>query len=292
MTSSKPLPNLQVRDEIPGPSDRVSLDKDRIEEDARYALGVARSYINALPGGIDGLRHKSVIEFGPGLHFAAALILRCWGAAQVTVADRFLARFDVEYHVPLYQRIASILKMEDSNTITEPLDRCAAERSHLSDCVRTFDIPLEKLCEDAPDQFDVTLSNAVLEHLYHPLRAMQSLQRISRTPSVGLHQVDFRDHRDFSRPLEYLLLDEFSFHEMLTERNGECGNRLRPDEMQAMFVQAGFHNVHFTPDIWSKADYLDDFIPRLRTSVSSPYSDIDPARLAVISGRFMLKKSA
>jgi len=290
MTSSKPLPNLPLKDESPPSSDRAPLDKERIEQDAQYAIGAAHSYVNGIPDGITGLPGKSVIELGPGSNFGAALILRCWGAGRVTVADRFLARFDVEYHVPLYQRIASILKTEDSNTITEPLDRCAAERSHLSDYVGTFNIPLEKLSEVAPDQFDVTLSNAVLEHLYHPLHAIQSLQRISRTPSVGLHQVDFRDHRDFSRPLEYLLLDEFSFHEMLTERNGECGNRLRPDEMQAMFVQAGFHNVHFTPDIWSKADYLDDFIPRLRASTSSPYSDIESARLAIVSGRFMIKK--
>jgi hypothetical protein len=101
-----------------------------------------------------------------------------------------------------------------------------------------------------------------------------------------LHQVDCRDHRDFSRPLEYLLLDEFSFHELLTERNAEFGNRIRPDELLAMFDENDFDEVELSPNMWAENDYLEEFVPRLRAARSSPYSDINVERLRPICGLF------
>ena len=98
------------------------------------------------------------------------------------------------------------------------------------------------------------------------MQALRSLAGISARESVGLHQVDFRDHRDFSRPLEYLLLDEFSFHELLQGCHAECGNRVRPDAMEAMFREAGFRSSVFHPNMWAEQAYLSEFLPRLRAA--------------------------
>ena len=69
---------------------------------------------------------------------------------------------------------------------------------------------------------------------------------------IGLHQVDFRDHRSYDRPLEYLLMDEFSFVELLQQERGGCGNRLRPHQMDGLFRRAGFSEHRFRAEYVGK----------------------------------------
>jgi SAM-dependent methyltransferase len=262
---------------------------EEIEHDANYAVQVARSYIGELPGGAAALQQKSILELGPGRNFGSALILRSWGAKQVAVADRFLVRFQADYHAPLYRRIAAIVREQPERVFLDPLYDCAAKCAHLPLYITALEVPLEKLSEIAPERFDITLSNAVLEHLYDPLRAIQSLSALSRPGGIGLHQVDFRDHRNFAKPLEYLLPDEVAFKQMLKVHHGEYGNRIRPHEMYAMFV-ANFEVVKFNPNAWIDSRYLEDFIPRLRACRNSPYYDIDVTRLSELGGRFFVAK--
>ena len=263
----------------------------RIEADAQYALRIAKGYVSKLPGGIYGLKKKAVLELGPGLNLGTALLLRCWGAGEVAVADRFLVRFQPTYHPRLYRRLSELIRDDEYDADTEPFDKSATAGRHLERFLTLIETPLERLGETAALRFDLTLSNAVLEHVYHPLLAIRSLANISRHGSLGLHQVDCRDHRDFSRPLEYLLLDEFSFHALLTDSHSECGNRIRPDELMAMFGESGFADVQFMPNMWTDPDYLEQFMPRLRAARSSPYFDIEVERLRPISGLFKLTKN-
>jgi SAM-dependent methyltransferase len=271
---------------VPANYGSVFADDARLDADARYALQVAKGYVSKLESGASAIKDKSVLELGPGLNLGTALILRSWGAREVSVADRFLVRFQPMYHPRLYRRISALLRDEEDWIDTEPLDRCAAANQHLTKYVTPIEVPLEKLGDVTGARFDFTLSNAVLEHVYHPRLAIRNLAQVSRPGSVGLHQVDCRDHRDFSRPLEYLLLDEFSFHELLTERNAEFGNRIRPDELLAMFDENDFDEVELSPNMWAENDYLEEFVPRLRAARSSPYSDIDVERLRPICGLF------
>jgi 2-polyprenyl-3-methyl-5-hydroxy-6-metoxy-1,4-benzoquinol methylase len=154
----------------------------------------------------------------------------------------------------------------------------------------SLECSLENLPQTAGSNFDVILSNAVLEHVFDPLQAAKSLFALSATAGVGIHQVDFRDHRDFGRPLEYLLMDEFSFVTMFHERHGECGNRVRPHQLAAMLDEAGFSTVEFRANMWVEETYLTTFFPRLRGAVSSPYSAFDIESLRVVSGQFLLRR--
>jgi len=102
--------------------------------------------------------------------------------------------------------------------------------------------------------------------------------------------VDFRDHRDFSRPLEYLLLPTDEFEAMFTERHGECGRQMRPAEMQDALQRAGFTVRHFSPNIDAATDYLADVAARLKDTATSPYRNWTADQLKVVSGRFHLRK--
>jgi 2-polyprenyl-3-methyl-5-hydroxy-6-metoxy-1,4-benzoquinol methylase len=86
----------------------------------------------------------------------------------------------------------------------------------------------------------MVVSIAVLEHLYDVESAFNHLSRVTKPEGLGSHMVDFRDHRDFSRPLEYLLMGENEFYGKFKATHGEIGNRYRPKEMQDLLESAGF----------------------------------------------------
>jgi SAM-dependent methyltransferase len=259
-------------------------------EAAKYAVRIAKSYVEALPGGLNGLGGKSVLELGPGTSFATALILRCWGAGAVAVSDRFLSPFRPSYHVPIYRTVLELLREQNPACHVAPIEHCIAAETHATSAITAVHASLEMFEKDATQKFDIVLSNAVFEHLFSPLRAFRGLWNITADGGVGLHQVDFRDHRNFDRPLEYLLLDEFTFVEMLQEVHGECGNRLRPHQMEAMFKKVGFSTVRFRPNLWATEEYLTDLVPRLRRTPESPYQGIGAERLREISGQYELRK--
>lgn len=295
---SKPPEELSVASSIDAttvPVNQMVLETDpeRIKRDAKYAIDVAKSYVSQMPDGRTFLANKEFVELGPGVNFGTALVLLCWGARRATVSDRFqhhLGSFQADYHIPVYREIVTMLRAEEPSVDLQPLEDVINGSKHEVGRLFCDTTPLEKLAEKYPEAFDITLSNAVFEHLYHPRKALDSLRRATRMGGMGFHQVDFRDHRDFSRPLEYLLLDEFSFHEMLEERHCECGNRIRPDEMLALFRDVGFDDVEFIPNMWAPQEYLLDFVPRLKAAGFSPYADISLDRLQVISGRFVVKR--
>ena len=264
--------------------------EETIIEDAKYALQVANSYINRLPEGKESLKNKSVLELGAGKNLGTALILISWGARQVTVCDRFLFQFRKDYHVRVYKEILRFLEEAGDIVNINALQTCIEGEEHITAELRYEQIALEDLANKYQNEFDISLSNAVLEHLYNSLRALQSLYSSMKKGGIGHHQVDFRDHRDFSKPLEYLLLDEFSFHELMTKCRCSCGNRLRPHQMLAMFTQSGFKNVAFEVNMWAEPDYIAEFVLRLRQARISSYSDMDPRFLQDISGMFKIKK--
>jgi hypothetical protein len=268
----------------------VTADAERAQRDAKYALDIAHSYVEQMPEGRAFLAEKTIVEFGPGINLGTALILACWGARQVTVCDRFQVSFQHNYHVPVYKAIIDLLLKESSAVNISPLRTVLERGSHITPELRSEACALEELAERYPCTFDISLSNAVFEHLYHPLQAFNSLYSCMSQGSRGYHQVDFRDHRDFTKPLEYLLIDEFSFHVMMRDRHCECGNRLRPHQMRSMFENAGFSQVEFYPNMWAEPTYLEDFIPRLRASGMSSYSHLDTDLLKIVSGRFVVVK--
>lgn len=262
---------------------------DRITDDAEYAVTCARSYVAGIPGGRNGLQGRTVLEIGPGPSFATALILKAWGASTVVVSDKYLVRFNPQYHGALYREIAKRLLTEDDTTDVTALEKCS-QAGHIQEHIRFCELALEEMKREFSGFFDITLSNAVLEHLYSPNQAIAGLYAIMANGGFGLHQVDFRDHRNFDRPLEYLLLDEMSFAQLFGRCHGECGNRIRPFQMEWMFRQAGFKDVAFQTNLEVTSEYLADFLQRLKMSPISLFARIDTKALIPIGGRFVVRK--
>jgi hypothetical protein len=105
--------------------------------------------------------------------------------------------------------------------------------------------------------------------------------------------MDFRDHRDFSRPLEYLLSSEKEFAREFEESLGQYGNRYRPHEMQEFLEKAGFEVREFRDsDVYTEEEYLTEFMRRLRKTRKSRYRNCPAENLRVLSGRFVTVKKS
>jgi SAM-dependent methyltransferase len=161
-------------------------------------------------------------------------------------------------------------------------------RADVADALRRVEAPLEEAPLDA-DSIDLVISNAVLEHLYDLPRALAALWRITRPGGVGLHQVDHRDHRDFDRPLEYLLASDDDFRRLFDRCHGECGNRHRPDEVADAFRAAGLDVLDVAGNVFAEPAYLRRFLPRLRAA-RSRYRGWPAEGLRVVSAFFRVRR--
>jgi len=260
-----------------------------LEHDVHYAIQVADNYFIHLPTGASFLKNRVVMEAGPGINFGTALIFACYHA-RVIVTDMYLAPWDENYHPALYSLLREKLSKERPGLDMTPLDTLIARGKYTPDIITCLSTPLEDLSVVSGESIDIIFSNAVIEHLHDPLQAFREMERITRHKGRGFHQVDFRDHRDFDRPLEHLLMNKNSFEELFATQHGECGNQYRHNEIRHFIEDAGFIVERFIPNMFASDSYLDEFIPRLRACEEYGYRTESRDILRVISGQFHMYK--
>jgi SAM-dependent methyltransferase len=230
------LYGLRVRLGLAAPANQAisGLTESEIATQAQYALDTARSFHRQLAG--RDVAGKALLELGPGANFGAVMTLaEMTGAGAVAVCDRFLTPWNADYHGRLYDRLADML---DTAGFPNNRLRRAARDGHQT-TVATYAVGIEDI-PAADRSVDLIVSQAVLEHLADYPAAFRQLHRITAPGGIGLHQVDFRDHRDFTRPLELALLSEPAYRRLFAASKGECGARLRPVEMARLLEAAGF----------------------------------------------------
>ena len=251
-----------------------------------YALQVADFYIGEVPGGRAALHGAHVLELGPGASLGTAVVLACHGAS-VTVADRFLAPWDPEYHAPFFRALAARLQRERPELDRTPIEALLAARRWVPAGVTGLPHGSEDLHEVPERRFDVVLSNAVFEHVHDVPATLANLARITRPGGCGIHQVDFRDHRDFARPLEFLCLDSASFGALFAQCQAECGNRWRSTALATAFRDAGFELHALSPNLFAEESYLTDVRPRLHAD----FAGLPPEELRVLSACITVRRA-
>lgn len=288
--------------------------EERIQKDIDYAFGIFNHYLGVFPR--DKVTGANVCELGPGNNLGISLLFKCLGANQVHVVDKYLKPWDAENHPAFYRELAQrcLDKFPDANV--DPLLK-TAEQGHEAAPLNIWKDDAEILSGIPDSSLDFCGSWAVLEHLYEPERAFARIGEVTRRGGIGLHQVDFRDHMDFSRPLEFLLY-EFRWNKMpdretmiwLAERLhddrkmfadkdwaqnlirrtcGWYGNSYRHLEYNSLWQKNGFKILNFEANLFAEDAYLDDFIPRLRKS-GAPAQSLGKEELKVVSGLYFVKK--
>ncbi len=274
--SSLPV-NYQVR----------NVDKDSIIRDVENALA-AVEYARHITGDIGSLEEKTFLEVGPGCNYGRAVVFACLGA-KAHVVDPYLAEWDGDYHQEFYDTLLNSLAKNDAVADLTPLRGLVEAHRFLDSSIVRYEAALEYL--NAPScYFDFVLSTSVIEHLYNPEAAFRELFRVTKPGGLGYHSVDFRDHLDFSQPLESLLMPDDEFEREFGFRHGECGNRLRPNELAEIIELAGFEISSFQPSQHVERDYVRHFVPRLQSAVGSRYRSLSQSELLVLVGDYRLRR--
>ncbi len=270
-------------------SERQANSPAAIEEAARHAFQIGCSHLDKVStwmrrpaAGLD------VLELGPGPNFGSVLTLAAMGA-RVAVADRWLPQWDSAYHGPVYARLAELIEAGLPGCDTTPIRALVAAGAHLPGIVTTY--PDAELLTGAPaDGFDLVLSNAVFEHIVGVESAARCLYAVTRPGGTNVHQIDFRDHRDFSRPLEYLLMTPDQEAAWLRQTDYHCGTQRRAGAYVSAFRSAGFELVRAHVSLTADPAYLADFVPRLRACSGASLQDVDVAELEELSTGYVLRK--
>ncbi|MCB9109940.1 MAG: methyltransferase domain-containing protein [Anaerolineales bacterium] len=262
---------------------------ESLQRDLEYAVQIGLNFIKRLPDGVKSLPGKAVLEIGPGINFGSTLLMATFGA-KVMVSDLYLSPWKAEYHPKFYALLRSWVKENYPQTDISPIDRILDSGGYPPESIGCYSTPLEELAGIMDESVDIILSNAVFEHLANPEQAFRQLARVSKPGALGYHQVDFRDHNNFSRPLEYLLIADEAFSIEFKQTHGERGNRYRPHEYWEFFEEIGFEVQRFVPSSFADDSYLADLLPRLRSANGSKYKDAPIDELKQISGLFCLKK--
>jgi hypothetical protein len=254
--------------------------QDQIEEAAIYGFNLTRHYLEVMRAHGCDVEGTRFLELGPGRNLAHSLALVAAGL-DVAVADRFLVEWDDAYHRAVYRRF-----LNHWPAAAPVVERALAERRHP---LRMIPEPAEDLRSIDNEEMEVVFSHAVLEHVYDLPAVCRELYRITKPGGLHRHQIDFRDHRQFHRPLEFLLDDDARFAANLKARLWETGNRLRPIEVIETFQAAGFDLLSADHTDTTPPDYLANFLPRLRTS-TGVYRNWPESDLTILGARIIFRK--
>jgi SAM-dependent methyltransferase len=245
-----------------------------------YALQVTRNYLAMLSQRAIGVERAKILEIGPGADFAAQLVLASLGA-EVTLADRFLARWDAEFHPGFYRVFLD--RWDGPNAAIEAV----LARGSYDGVLRLLPEPAEAMTGIADGSMDLVLSNAVLEHVRDMKSVAREMARITRPGGVQAHQVDCRYHRDFSRPLDHLLIAEAEFAAERERTGCVHGTQMRLQEIAECFA-AEFWIDEIEPNAFAEPDYLD----ALRLRLEGRFAAFPRQTLRITGGRLWLSRKA
>ena len=261
---------------------KLSLEK--LSDDVNYALQLGKGHLELLAYYGQRLEGLRVLELGPGTNLAPQLVMASSGA-RVSVADRFLVPWDDEYHPAFYRAFLAAW-----NGPLPAVDQILDAGAHSPAVVSSIPSPAENLADIAPAAFDLVMSNAVLEHVYAMPAVCRELGRVTAPGGLNMHQIDFRDHLDGIRQLDFLIMPDDEYQLEFERTHGERGNRLRPSEARILFEQNGFELVDFEINLRCRPQYFEEFVPRLRAS-KSRYRQWPRHDLLILGGRLVFRKT-
>jgi SAM-dependent methyltransferase len=204
---------------------------------------------------LGSLKDLNIVEIGPGSTMVPAALYASAGAKHLYCVDIYehpairdalpyrtafdLAKLDPDYFVRDANEI--ILKEEGGKAILNPDYITFLKRE-------SFDTGL-------PDaSVDYVFSMATIEHLNDPLQSIMEWKRILKPGGISAHIAGLADHRDFSKPYEYLKLDPAAWRAQFGPGRTplhDFVNQWRPVDFRRAFEQAGFEILEYATEIKS-----------------------------------------
>ena len=260
-----------------------------IESAAQYAFTMGKSYLQKIKDwpkrSIDGM---AILELGPGPEFGAVLTLAAFGA-MVAIADRWVPKWQPNFHGPVYTRLAELIEGEFPEADVSKIRELVVVGEHSPDFITIYP-DAETLIGAPANTYDLVLSNAVYEHIVDANMASKRVYEVTKPGGWNIHQVDLRDHRDFSRPLEYLLMTKDEETTWLSASEHHQGCQRRRQEYVDAFDAAGFEMLSDYVTVLAEATYMTDFLPKLRGYEGARFQHAGEEEISVLGICFVHRK--
>ncbi|MGL6565593.1 hypothetical protein [Aeromonas dhakensis] len=147
----------------------------------------------------------------------------------------------------------------------------------------------DKKLEDFHDdkKYDVCYSCAVIEHVSDIESFVTKTYELLASGGFAFHWIDLRDHRDFSRPLDFLKIGKSEWCEYYGHAGHFLhGNQLRYSDYRKIFLQHGFRIV--AEEIYMRNDK--EYIREVSFDFADEYASLTWADLEVAGVLFVLEK--
>jgi methyltransferase family protein len=191
-----------------------------VGESVDYIASVFNMYKSA--AGVEKF-HGRIAEIGPGDSCGVGLMFLASGCEQVDLVDRFFSTRDERRQQAvnrnLVERLPQLALLRRNGSFAE--SSFPALKRHYGESAAA------EIFFKANKDYDYIVSCAVLEHAYDPLAALSAAGSALNRGGMMLHQIDCRDHGQFSESfheLKFLELSE-SMYAPLKWRGGP--NRVR-----------------------------------------------------------------
>ncbi|MDP9127365.1 MAG: class I SAM-dependent methyltransferase [Pseudomonadota bacterium] len=266
----------------------VWLDKEFLRDRFRYFQSYITSLFDHCALGLGELSGKTILEIGASGHWGASFLL-CGLGARVAALEPRGEGWRADFHPAFIDVICEQGEAHYPQFNSEGLRRCVEENRLVPEHILCLDETVETLPTDWDGAFDITASVSTLEHVHNVPLALARLAAVTKAGGVGAHHIDFCDHRDARRPLEFLLLSNDEFEAAAGSYKYEIGNRCRPAELQELCLRAGFPSVREVAKGLISEAYLDEVLPRLRGS-QSRFSQEGRESVQKAYGVYLMKK--
>jgi len=274
-----------------------------VDDSLKYIEDVFKDYKRY--GELD--RFQGVVaEVGPGDNAGVALLMRRDGCEEVHLIDRYFSRRDPIKQSLIYEALSKRHQLDrlkaahdwsenNFDGITQHIGQSA--EAYFRDCAQQHAV-----------LYDAIVSRSVMEHLYDPLSALESMVACLKPGGKMIHKVDLRDHEMFSSDHHELTFLRFphTFYRLMTRNSGRPNRvllhryRERLERLKSQRVieyvllvtrLAGVGDViphlrpeHVSNELWCRAER---FIESTRKRFAREFSQMSSRDLAV-SGFFLV----
>ncbi len=272
-----------------------------IEDAVHYIATVFNNY--KVAAGVARFQGK-IAEIGPGDSCGIGLMFLADGCDQVDLVDRFFSARDVRQQAVINRELVRRLPR------LEPLllDGNFSETSFKSLTRHYGESAAAETFFEAHRGYDFIVSCAVLEHVYDPLRAMKAAATALNHGGMMLHQIDCRDHGQFSTTFHELKFLELPQAMYAPLKWGGGPNRIRLSSYRKVLQEqqlkytvyatslAGVPELlpHDTEISRIPAPLLDishRYISQVRGRLAKPFRDMSDEDLMITSFMIAAKKT-
>lgn len=183
------------------------------------------------------IKNKVILELGPGNSFINAYNFLMQGAEKVVLVDKFPRVDKTPKQIEFQQNEILFIKMKYKKKSLPFIKEGKID----SPKIQVIGKDLTEIKELPGVDFIYSIS--VLEHVKKIKKNIQKMYEILNPGGYMFHKIDLRDHYNFNRPFIFYKYSDKTWNKYLTKEELSYTNRVRYDEFEEWFKEAGFEIV-------------------------------------------------